>query len=250
MANGMHNILLAAACSIALSFTVGACSSGSAGDDGDSMHDTAYAHLLAPEHETKIVSGPVDSTVHSLPVHVPPGRLAEIFRDTNDLQLTAARAVGLEPLRGFKGAYDIRHNVVKVTTCDDYLVDDLHYSMPYLVPRACQLLHDIGRSFRDTVKARGGKEYRIKVTSLMRTSYSVSRLKRRNRAATDSSCHLYGTTFDISWTNFDCRDSSYIVSLEDLKNILAEIIYDKREQGRCYAIYERKRGCFHVTVRK
>ena len=121
--------------------------------------------------------------------------------------------------------------------------------MPYLVPKAAKLLGDIGKAFRDTVKARGGKEYRIKVTSLMRSSYSVSRLKRRNRAATENSCHLYGTTFDISWTNFDCRDSSYVVSLEDLKNILAEVVYDKREQGRCYAIFERKRGCFHITAR-
>lgn len=252
MRGGLHNILLAASCTLAITATMGACSGSSAESEEETnefVRDTAYASLLVPEQETKIVSGPVDSTVHSLPVHVPPGRLAEVFRDTNALQLTAARAVGLEPLHGITGAYDTRHNVVKITTCDDYLVDNLSYSMPFLVPRAAKLLHDIGRAFRDTIKARGGKEYRIKVTSLMRSNYSVSRLKRRNRAATDSSCHLYGTTFDISWTKFDCRDSSYIVSLEDLKNILAEIVNDKREQGRCYAIYERKRGCFHITVR-
>jgi len=249
MKGSLHHILLAIACGLVVTVSVGACSGSNAEGDSEYERDTAYISVLIPDKETEIVSGPVDSTVHSLPVHVPPGYLATIFRDTNDLQLTAARAVGFEPLHGITGAYDTRHNVVKITTCDDYLVADLSYSMPYLIPRAARLLHDIGRAFRDTIKARGGKEYRIKVTSLMRTSYSVSRLKRRNRAATDSSCHLYGTTFDISWTNFDCRDSSYIVSLEDLKNILAEIVYDKREQGRCYAIYERKRGCFHITTR-
>lgn len=248
MKGGLYHILPAIACALALTAAMG-CSGSSDNSDDEQSNDVAYIDLLAPEQESKIVSGPVDSTVHSLPVHVPPGRLAEIFRDTNDLQLTAARARGIEPLHGITGAYDTRKNIVKVTTCDDYLIDDLHYSMPYLVPKAARLLHDIGRSFRDTIKARGGKEYRIKVTSLMRTSYSVARLKRRNSAATDSSCHLYGTTFDISWTKFDCRDSSYVVSLEDLKNILAEIVHDKREQGRCYAIYERKRGCFHITVR-
>lgn len=248
--SSLQKLALIAITAMGLLIVVGACGGGEAQSQQSEFEcDTAYRNLLIPTTETPIKSGPVDYTVHRIEVHPPQGRLAEVFRDTNDLQLTAARAVGLKPLQGLTGAYDTRHNVIKITSCDDYFVADLTYSMPYLVPRAAQLLHDIGRAFRDSVKARGGKEYRIKVTSLMRSSYSVSRLKRRNRAATDSSCHLYGTTFDISWTNFDCRDSSYIVSLEDLKNLLAEVIHKKREQGRCYAIYERKRGCFHITTR-
>lgn len=246
--NAMRHLLLVTLIAFALCCAISSCSGASKKENAE--NDTIYRHLLTHNEETPIDPGEWDGEVHSLPVHVVPGRLAEIFRDTNDLQLTAARALGIEPLKGVKGIYDNRRLVVKVGSCDDYLVADLTYSMPYLVPKAAQLLHDIGRAFRDTVKARGGKEYRIKVTSLMRSSYSVSRLKRRNRAATENSCHLYGTTFDISWTNFDCRDSSYVVSLEDLKNILAEIVWDKREQGRCYAIFERKRGCFHITARK
>jgi len=121
--------------------------------------------------------------------------------------------------------------------------------MPYLVPRATQLLKDIGRAFQDTVRARGGGEYRIKVTSLLRTEYSVSHLRRRNRNASEQSCHRYGTTFDVSWTKFDCLDTTRIASLEDLKNILAEIVEHNRQKGRCYAIYERRQGCFHITVR-
>lgn len=248
----LHKLAFTAIATLGLSMAVVACSNNSSNAEAQQDEctlDTAYRSLIVPVTETPVASGPVDYTVHRIEVHPPQGRLVEIFRDTNALQLTAARAVGLQPLNGLQGAYDTRHNVIKVASCDDYFVADLTYSMPFLVPRAAQLLHDIGRAFHDSVKARGGKEYRIKVTSLMRSSYSVSRLKRRNRAATDSSCHLYGTTFDISWTNFDCRDSSYIVSLEDLKNLLAEVIHEKREQGRCYAIFERKRGCFHVTVR-
>jgi hypothetical protein len=44
-------------------------------------------------------------------------------------------------------------------------------------------------------------------------------------------------------------DPSMIVSLEDLKNILAEVVLDFKRQGRCYAIFERKSGCLHITVR-
>ena len=59
----------------------------------------------------------------------------------------------------------------------------------------------------------------------------------------------YGTTFDISWVKFDCLDPSMVISLEDLKNILAEVVQDFRKRGRCYAIFERKSGCLHITVR-
>ena len=146
-------------------------------------------------------------------------------------------------------AFRVSGPIQRIYSCDEFVVDSLWMSMPYLVPRAAQLLKDIGRTFQDTVRNRGGGDYRIKVTSLLRTEYSVSKLRRRNRNASDSSCHRFATTFDISWTKFDCLDTTQLVSLEDLKNILAEIIQQKREQGRCYAIYERRQGCFHVTVR-
>ena len=177
------------------------------------------------------------------------GRLREVFNDTNDLQLPAAVACGIDPVTDLRSAYHLKRPIQRIYSCDEFIVDSLWMSMPYLVPRAAQLLKDIGRTFQDTVRARGGGDYRIKVTSALRTEYSVGRLRRRNRNASEQSCHRYATTFDISWTKFDCLDTTRLVSLEDLKNILAEVIQDKRHQGRCYAIYERKQGCFHVTVR-
>lgn len=197
---------------------------------------------------TTVVSGPVDTTVHTMVSHIVRRPLSTIFCDTNDLQLTAAIKNGINPIQNLN-AYNLNHPLVKLSTCDAYALKTMWHSMPYLVPRAQHLLHDIGQAFSDTIKARGGKDYRIFVTSALRTEYSVRRLKRFNRAATEQSCHRYGTTFDVSWTTFDCRDSSYVISLEDLKNILAEIIYQKREQGRCYAMFERRQGCFHITVR-
>ena len=186
--------------------------------------------------------------VQRLPVNAL-GRLREVFNDTNDMQLPAAMANGIDPVNDLRSAYHLKHPIQRIYSCDEFVLDSLWMSMPYLVPRAAQLLKDIGRTFQDTVHARGGGDYRIKVTSVLRTEYSASRLRRRNRNASDQSCHRFGTTFDISWTKFDCLDTTHLNSLEDLKNILAEIIQDKRQQGRCYAIYERKQGCFHVTVR-
>ena len=205
--------------------------------------------LPVTETHTAVPCGAFDGEVHRMATRVPPGRLKEIFNDTNDVHLPAAQRHGIHPIEGLSNTYTLGRPLVRLGTCDAYVVDSMWFSLPYLVPRAARLLHDIGQDFRDTVKARGGKEYRIHLTSALRTDHGVRRLKRRNRAATEQSCHRYGTTFDVSWTKFDCRDSSYVVSLEDLKNILAEIIYEKRQQGRCYAIYEHRQGCFHITVR-
>ena len=190
-----------------------------------------------------------DAQVQRMATHIVPGSLKEIFNDSNHIQLPAAQANGIKPITDLRNAYFTAKPLVKLTTCNSYFIDSLKHSMPYLVPKAATLLKDIATAFADTVKARGNADYRIRVTSLLRTDYSVSRLQKRNRAATTESCHLYATTFDSSWVKFDCLDPARPISLEDLKNVLAEIIYNFRQQGRCFAIFERKQGCFHITVR-
>lgn len=189
-------------------------------------------------------------TVHSIPVHIVPGRLRSIFNDTNGTHLMAAESIGIRPIASISDAYNLRKPLVRICTNDNYTVDSLTHSMPFLVPEAAQLLADIGRRFADTIRARGGHEYRIKVTSVLRTDRSVAKLRRRNRNASENSAHCYGTTFDVSYAKFICKDSSFIVSLADLKNILGEILYDEREKGRCYVKFEVKQGCFHITTRK
>lgn len=175
--------------------------------------------------------------------------LGRAFNDKNDVQLYAAQAIGINPVESLSDAYKISKPIVKISSCDEYKLDSLTHSMPYLVPKAADLLKDIGRSFSDTVRARGGKDCRMIVTSVLRTDNTVNKLRRRNRNASETSCHVYGTTFDISWIRFHHMDSTYIMSTEDLKNILGEVLYKMRNDGRCYVKFERKQSCFHITTR-
>lgn len=192
---------------------------------------------------------PWDGVVHRMRVNPVVGSLRKTFNDSNAVHLSAATRLGFSPITDLRTAWAIEKPIREVHTCADFHIDKLSHSMPYLVPEAEMLLHEIGRSFSDTIRARGGKSYKIKVTSLTRTDVTVRRLRRRNRAATQESAHRFGTTFDISYSKFICCDSSYVVHEGDLKNILAEVLYRLRGEGRCYVKYEHKQGCFHITTR-
>lgn len=176
------------------------------------------------------------------------GTLGRVFNDSNYLHLDAARRIGIAPINNAGDIFAASRPIVRVSSCENYYIDDLTHSHPYLVPEAARLLDDIGRQFRDTLAARGGGDYRVKVTSLLRTPLSVNRLKRRNINATAESTHLYGTTFDISYSKFICDDPAIPRTQEDLKNLLGEVLYKLREQGRCLVKYERKQSCFHITA--
>ena len=178
------------------------------------------------------------------------GYLSQVFNDSNIFQLEAAQRMGIEPLSDLRSAYNTKRPLVKVSSNEYYQIDSLRHSIPYLVPEAAHLLQDIGKNFIDSLHARGGDSYKIKVTSLLRTPESVGRLRRVNINATDSSTHQFATTFDISYVNFYCLNEQRQINQGDLKNLLGEVLLDLRNQGRCLVKYERKTGCFHVTVTK
>ena len=79
------------------------------------------------------------------------------------------------------------------------------------------------------------------------TMDDVAKLQRHNQNATERSCHLFGTTFDICYNRY--RAVTQPVRDDTLKYVLSEVLRDKREEGRCYIKYEVKQGCFHMTVR-
>ncbi|MDE6541330.1 MAG: hypothetical protein K2L74_04900, partial [Muribaculaceae bacterium] len=155
----------------------------------------------------------------------------------------------IRPLMSLADAWHCDRSLVKVQSCVDFYVDELRHSYPYLVPEAAILLHDIGSAFNDSLAARGGGAYRIKVTSLLRTPATVSRLRRVNRNATGESSHSYGTTFDISYSRFICDSITTPRTFEDLKNLLGEVLLDFSRSGRCYIKMERRQACFHITAR-
>ena len=85
------------------------------------------------------------------------------------------------------------------------------------------------------------------VTSVLRSEEDVDKLRRRNGNATERSCHLFGTTFDVCYNRY--HPVMRPVRNDTLKWVLTQVLRDIREQDRCYIKYEVKQGCFHMTVR-
>ena len=115
------------------------------------------------------------------------------------------------------------------------------------MPRAALLLQDIGQAFYDSLYVKGVPLNQMIVTSVLRTMDDVEKLRRRNGNATENSCHLYGTTFDICYNRY--HPVAREVRNDSLKWVLCEVLRDKRQEDRCYVKYEVKQGCFHITVR-
>lgn len=189
-----------------------------------------------------------DDGFHRLAVEPLPGSYKELFQDYNDVQIPHATRNGIEPIKNFHDAYRLRQPIVKIATCEAYYLDSLTHSMPYLVPKAALLLEEIGCAFSDSVKAHGGSAYRIVVTSCTRSDFTVQKLLKVNRNASARSCHMFGTTFDLSWTHFEPYNNDYLINREDLKAILGHVLLDFQQKNRCTVLHEQGQCCFHITV--
>ena len=176
------------------------------------------------------------------------------FGDLNDVQLKAAKRLGIRPIKSREDAVDLGERLVRIDSCDHYDVDKLTYSVPFLVPQAGALLDTIGMNFLDSLENKGLNPNKVIVTSVLRTKDDVKRLKRVNGNASMNSCHCYGTTFDISWKRFEKVEDPdgrpmQDVSSDTLKLVLSEVLRDLRKADKCYVKYELRQGCFHITAR-
>lgn len=172
------------------------------------------------------------------------------FNDNNDIQLEAARKNGISnPYSNYNPQDDPM--LVPIYSNNLYCVDEMDYSTPYLVKDAALLLQMLALRFNQIVDESGksgGHGYRLIVTSALRTPSSVSQLRKYNRNATDNSCHIYGTTTDVSYVRF-LRDDNVVVNEVFLQQALAKAFYELRYEGLCYVKFERHQSCYHFTVR-
>lgn len=187
---------------------------------------------------------------------------ATAFPDLQDTHFAAASLYGVRPVRDREEAEHRKSELVYIAANPFFRIDSaMHRSIPYLIPRASLLLHDIARAFVDSLAVKRIPPHTIVVTSVLRTEDDVTRLRRVNSNASEQSCHRFGTTFDVSYYQFHTVGSHTSKGIPDdiigrrkvqndtLKYILSEVLRDLRAEGRCYVKHEVKQGCFHITTR-
>lgn len=220
----------------------------------ENTSDCGKAHVSALETASQSATSDTAVTADNAPLkqglgrYNRIGRLHDIFNDSNKYQYAAGERIGIRPITSLAEAYYTRRPLVRIESCRWYDLDTLTHSMPYLVPEAASLLETIGRNFSYSLRKLGAEGHKFRVTSVLRTSHSVKRLRRVNRNATDSSTHQLGTTFDISYAHFNHDGRTPRLSDEQLKYVLAEVLYDLRRQNRCMVKFEWKSPCFHITA--
>ena len=184
------------------------------------------------------------------PVPGKPSAYERTFNDMQDKQKAAALANGLAP---FKSRAEIeeryrelrrKDKLVRIETNPKYVVRELTYSSPYVVPKVEKLLEDIADSFQEKTQSKA----KFIVTSVLRTEEDVKKLRGVNGNASTASCHCNATTIDISYVRFE-PDKVKPRNNYELRLALAQTLHELRKAGRCYVKIERKQYCYHITVR-
>jgi Family of unknown function (DUF5715) len=131
-----------------------------------------------------------------------------------------------------------------------FVIEDLTHSYPYLTRDGKILLKEIGRRFRKKVAGTSLRRSDFMVTSVTRTTEAVRKLRKSNTNVSGNSPHFYGNAFDISYVRFRAR-KWFVTDCDKyyLKEALAEVIWQLREEKKCWATYEINQGCFHVVAR-
>ncbi len=177
------------------------------------------------------------------------------FPDLQDVHIVSARRWGVSPVEDREQAEHRKDELVYVGSNPFYDIDPrMNRSIPYLVPRASDLLQKIGRNFLDSLAVKGIPLHKILVSSVLRTEEDVRKLRRYNQNASEESCHRFGTTFDIAYNRYvtvQHPDSAErrAVRNDTLKWVLSEVLRDVRREGLCHIKYEVHQACFHITVK-
>ncbi len=184
-----------------------------------------------------------------------PGRTFNYRIKFNDMQMkqhAVASVIGLSrPPKDRNDAASMRKQLVEIKTNDNYIVDSLTHSVPFLIPSAKHELDSIGAEWADILQRNGLPHYRFYVTSVLRTQEDIKYLQKSgNINSVTQSCHCYGTTFDLAYMRYNkvTRTRDYMHE-DNLKLVLGQVLLNHQRAGKIYVKYEAKQSCFHVTVR-
>jgi len=220
----------------------------------------------------------IDEIFQPLPLQRPAQEEA-LRRFGNAQQLVAARRLGIRPGTAAEELERLvqEGRLVRLPdTTDLWVVHELDYSVPYVVPHAEALLRELGTRFQAALAGLGAPAYRLEVSSVLRSAEDQERLRRVNpNAALGESTHQYGTTLDVLYSAY-APPAEPIVEpaipeapwLEpylrwaaasraetiagrralELRAVLGRVLTEMQNEGKVMVTLERLQPVYHMTV--
>lgn len=224
------------------------------------------------------VADSVDDLMLPLPF-LRPAEEAGLRRFLAGPQLERARRLGISPgtdARALDGLVAEGSLVRIADSTAHWVIRELDYSSPYLVPAAEALLVELGERFQARLVEIGLPRFRMEVTSVLRSAEDQARLRAVNpNAAAGESTHQYGTTLDVAYSAFAAPvepiadlDLAEVPALEpsvrriaamvaetvaarrsrELQAILGRVLAEMQGEGKVMVTLERLQPVFHMTV--
>lgn len=181
---------------------------------------------------------------------------SRFLRDPNKLHISAGKEMGLNPHYRKNADFLAERDslvacgaLIYVPDSTYYVKKPAKYSYPYLTPEAFKVLNELSERFQRKLKEKKQPAYSLYLTSALRTEESQIRLRKGNKNATrDTTSHLFGASFDISYWEFLRNSDRRAYSYKHIQNILTKTVGEMRNENKCLVIKENGQFCFHITA--
>lgn len=134
----------------------------------------------------------------------------------------------------------------------------------FLAPQALKALELTADRFNEKLSEKGLPTVKLALSSALRTDEYQQKLRKKNSNAVPTSTHSYGMSFDIFYDDYYVKlptDGSREDELmkrrigfmlgdslrRQLRTVLFQTLTELQEEGRIYAIWEKRQRCYHVT---
>jgi hypothetical protein len=193
--------------------------------------------------------------------------------------LVRARALGIEPGPTAERlvALEREGRLVRLEESTRYwIVRDLDYSVPLVVPSVRALLTEMGERFHARLAELALPPFRLEVTSLLRSAEDQAAMRRVNpNAARGESTHEFGTTVDVAYSGFaapqepilalDAKEARWLEPhlhrfsaalaemvaarrSRELQAILGRVLLEMQREGKVLVTLEQLQPVYHLTV--
>ena len=188
--------------------------------------------------------------------------------DANAEQISRARQMGINRSVKLESNIAAEKLVELEDTTELWALHNLNFSVPYVTPSARSMITEIGRRFQARLDSLGVPQYRIVITSALRTPDKQAALRRVNSNASKiESAHEFGTTVDIAYRRFAApvdaspipadtirrlADSVLVKTANlrsaELQAVLGRVIREMQQEGKLLVMMERRQTVYHITV--